>query len=380
MSRKTEPSGDLHPMPPLDLTALRRRLPPEPRHPIRSQPHRPASSRPRRQRHLRVGRGTRARRPGAAPNRGSRSRPLPHGSTRTPRWRISNGWDWCPTSAHSRSCAAVPRRTARATASEVYASTLDALAARREGLRLRLLPPRDRAGRRAIRSTRRRGTPDAAAIVGCHSATVEASRVVMEPGEERFDRRARRQPDPDAGRSVRRPAAPRPERQLDLSVRGGGGRHAARGGPGDPRRGPAVIDRPAAAPGAPARPGAPAGVPASSADPEAGRRQAQQVERRHRHRGAAAGGRAARERCWGEAAWRTGLLGERRAVEAGGVGWAVSLEQREESTGFTLRLVRCPACPRKDPIPHPRRLRARRWDRSRAATPPGPPAAPCRAG
>ena len=78
---------------------------------------------------------------------------------------------------------------------------------------------------------------------------------------------------------MRRPAAARPAGALDLPPGRGGGRPPARRGPGGPGGGPARVHRPPD----PARPapraGGAAGLPASSADPEAGRREAQQVER-----------------------------------------------------------------------------------------------------
>ena len=84
---------------------------------------------------------------------------------------------------------------------------------------------------------------------------------------------------------------------------------SARGGPGRPRRGSAALDGPPDTVVPHAGPGTAAGVSPPSADPEAGRGQAQQVERRYRHQGVAAGGSVGRRWCWDGAAWLIGLLG-----------------------------------------------------------------------
>ena len=77
-------------------------------------------------------------------------------------------------------------RTGRATAATLYAAALERLAARREDLCLRLLPAATSRRRAATRSTRRPGTPAAAATGGLPVGDGRGVRVVMEPGEERF--------------------------------------------------------------------------------------------------------------------------------------------------------------------------------------------------
>ena len=113
-----------------------------------------------------------------------------------------------------------------------------ALAASRLRLRLRLQPPGHRrgGGRR-----RRPGDPLSRAVPGpgpgAGPGAVSGSG--SKTGEERFVDVLLGRAVPASGGAVRRPAAARPARQLDLSVRGGGGRLAAGGGSRDPRRGPA---------------------------------------------------------------------------------------------------------------------------------------------
>ena len=112
-------------------------------------------------------------------------------------------------------------------------------------------------------------------------------RMVLTEGTETFTDLRLGEMAQSAGETVRRPAPARSRGQLDLPVRGRGGRPAARGGPGDPGRGPAALHRPADPAGQDAGAGTAADVSPPSPDPEGERGQAQQVERRHRRQGAA---------------------------------------------------------------------------------------------
>jgi len=85
---------------------------------------------------------------------------------------------------------------------------------------------------------------------GHHDGAGSGLRVMIAPGEESFDDGVGRPATAGPGRSVWRPARPRPARLLDLSVRRCRRRSPSGHRPRDPRSRPAAFDRPPA----PARP------------------------------------------------------------------------------------------------------------------------------
>ena len=215
-------------------------------------------------------------------------------STKRPRWRIWSGSDSSRTSAARPSSGAARRPTARATARRLCRR-------RSEG-----------SARRARMFVCDCSRKDIAAEAGdpfneeTVSGTLPRSglrprpwtgiRLGMEPGAERFADGLLGSDLAGARGAMRRPSAPGPAGPVDLSVRRRGGRLAARGGSGDPRRGPAALDGTPDPAGPPVGPGAATGVPAPSADQQAGRRQAEQGEWRHRHSRIETG-RSVAERC-----------------------------------------------------------------------------------
>ena len=120
-------------------------------------------------------------------------------------------------------------------------------------------------------------TPARAGIVGLPlDGRPRLAARAIEPGVETFDDAVHGPTRAGPGGAVRRPAAARSSRQLDVSVRGGRRRHGARHRPRHPRRRSVRLDRTPDPAGAPARPRDAAGVPASPPGDEVADAEAEQ--------------------------------------------------------------------------------------------------------